>query len=271
MSTKIGLLQTKILLTLKNRPTHGYHLMKELKGDGELTSPGTIYPALNALLKMGLVDFTEKNSSAAKRKIYYLTEMGAAQLAKTEKMFFESIIHNMNEDIVKYSIDWFNKYLDIQEGSNIIYSCADSVELYNVLLGSVGNSGKLYVVPRIDIDGVPKGVNIITENDIDYLSDIDFAIFFDGIAPLVPATVNLENLCTKLHKVLDKNGIFVFSILDANNIVLKTLTSTLMPINIQQTHTKEDIEIIISKYFYFEKIHSDNLITYLCRISHNPA
>lgn len=248
MSTKIGLLQTRILLTLKNRPTHGYHLMKELKGDGELTSPGTIYPALNALLKMGL-----------------------AQLAKTEKMFFESIIHNMNEDIVKYSIDWFNKYLDIQEGSNIIYSCADSVELYNVLLRNVGDSGRLYVVPRIDIDGVPKGVNIITENDIDDLSDIDFAIFFDGIPPLVPATVNLENLCTKLHKVLDKNGIFVFSILDANNIVLKTLTSTLMPINIQQTHTKEDIEIIISKYFYFEKIHNDNLITYLCRIPHNST
>lgn len=269
MSTKIGLLQTKILLILKIRPTHGYHLMKELKGDGELTSPGTIYPALNALLKMGLVDYTEKNSSAAKRKIYRLTEKGAAQLAKTEKMFFESIIHNMNEDIVKYSIDWFNKYLDIQEGSNIIYSCADSVELYNVLLKGVGDSGKLYVVPRIDIDGIPEGVNIITENDIDNLKDIDYAIFFDGIPPLVPAAVNLENLCTKLNKVLDKNGTFVFSILDSNNIVLKTLTSTLMPINIQQAHKKEDIEIIISKYFYFETIYNDNLINYICRIFQN--
>lgn len=133
----------------------------------------------------------------------------------------------------------------------------------------MGNSGKLYIMPRIDIDGIHEGVIIITNNDMDNLRNIDYAIFFDGIPPFVPATINLENLCTKLHKVLDKNGIFIFSILDTNSIVLKTLTSTFMPINIQLSHTKEDIEKIISEYFYFERIYNDNLITYLCRITQN--
>ncbi len=267
MLTKLGWLQIRILFTLKNSPTHGYELMKKLKVTGDSLSPGTIYPALNTLLKMKLIDFTEKKGSAAKRKIYYLTEKGLEQLALSERTFFDSIIHRINEDIARYSVEWYKKYLNIHNGSNIIYSCIDTVEMYKILLGSVGESGKLYVIPRMNIEDIPEGVNIITQDGIDNLENIDYAIIISNISPLIPVVINLEMLCKKLHKVLHKHGIFIFVIVDADNIIIKTLINTFMPVNIQQQYTEENIETTMSKFFCFEKIHNGGFITYLCRNS----
>lgn len=266
MSTKLGWLQTGILLILKKNPTYGYNLMKELRGGEERVSPGTRYPALSKLQAMGLVDFTTKSGSAAKRKIYHLTEKGLTQLAQTEKLFFESISGQIDEDIVNSTIDWLDKYLDIQEGSSIIFSCIDSVEIYDLLRRSVGDTGNIYVIPRIDVYEKCESVKMISEDDIDNLNNIDYAIF-SGISPMVPDTKDLKNLYGKLNNVLSKNGKFIFTILDTKNMVLRAMLNTVMPIKVQQPYTEEYIESILSEYFTFEKIYDQGYVTYMCQHS----
>src|ERR1700751_476753 len=90
-----GVLDLMILHSLRVKPMHGYALAKHIKqASNELlqVEEGSLYPALQRLLKEGLLE-SEEGISAKGRptRIYKLTAAGAGQLEREvtsfEKMF----------------------------------------------------------------------------------------------------------------------------------------------------------------------------------------
>jgi transcriptional regulator len=90
-----GALEIMILQSLRLRPMHGYALVKHIKlvSDNLLeVEEGSLYPALQRLLKAGLLE-SEAGTSAKGRptRIYRVTDAGVRHLEKEvssfEKMF----------------------------------------------------------------------------------------------------------------------------------------------------------------------------------------
>jgi DNA-binding PadR family transcriptional regulator len=78
-----GDLQLIILLLLRDRPRHGYEIIKALEDQScgiYSPSPGMVYPALTYLDEVGFATA----SSDGSKKLYTLTEEGSAHLAENE-------------------------------------------------------------------------------------------------------------------------------------------------------------------------------------------
>jgi transcriptional regulator len=90
-----GALELMILQSLRLRPMHGYALVKHIQqvsGDLLQVEEGSLYPALQRLLREGLLD-SEAGTSAKGRptRIYRVTDAGLRHLEQEvssfEKMF----------------------------------------------------------------------------------------------------------------------------------------------------------------------------------------
>jgi PadR family transcriptional regulator, regulatory protein PadR len=89
-----GALEMMILRTLKIKPLHGYALTQHIKSASDdllQIEEGSLYPALQRLLKQGLVKAHWGTSARNRRvRIYQLTAAGAKHLeqevSKFEKM-----------------------------------------------------------------------------------------------------------------------------------------------------------------------------------------
>jgi PadR family transcriptional regulator, regulatory protein PadR len=93
-----GALEMMILQTLRGQPLHGYALVQQIKrSSNELLKieEGSLYPALQRLLKEGLVNAEWGVSSTNRRvRIYKLTPNGVKHLAREVSRFeqmFEGI------------------------------------------------------------------------------------------------------------------------------------------------------------------------------------
>lgn len=72
----VGALQMQLLWLLSKKPAHGYELMKTLNAIKKTkVTQSTLYPALSALEKKGLVQ-SGKASGARGKKVYSLTGSG---------------------------------------------------------------------------------------------------------------------------------------------------------------------------------------------------
>ena len=73
-----------ILLVLYSAPSHGYAIMQDVErmsGNGVRIGAGTLYTALGALLKKGLIESTPAPQGAdPRRKMYAITEVGQSVL-----------------------------------------------------------------------------------------------------------------------------------------------------------------------------------------------
>ena len=72
---KTGFLKLAILRLVSERPIHGYALIKEIEritSEDWRPSPGSIYPALQSLVKHGLITSTAEG----RRRIYDITPAG---------------------------------------------------------------------------------------------------------------------------------------------------------------------------------------------------
>jgi DNA-binding PadR family transcriptional regulator len=72
---KTGFLKLAILRLVAERPIHGYALIKEIEritSEDWKPSPGSIYPALQSLVKHGLITST----ADGRRRIYDITPAG---------------------------------------------------------------------------------------------------------------------------------------------------------------------------------------------------
>ncbi len=70
---ELGMLQMQILWILNSNATHGYDIMRQMKTlKSTKVTQGTLYPTLQRLLELGLIDKKED-----KRKIiYHITRKG---------------------------------------------------------------------------------------------------------------------------------------------------------------------------------------------------
>ena len=90
-----GALEMMILQTLRRRPSHGYALVQHIKQTSHdllQIEEGSLYPALQRLLKEGLVKAEWGVSSTNRRvRVYRLTAAGAKHLelevSSFERMF----------------------------------------------------------------------------------------------------------------------------------------------------------------------------------------
>lgn len=74
---------THILLALARHDLHGYGIMQEITAisDGEYkVGPGTLYDNLKTLLTAGVVKEFSEDAQGEARRIYHLTDSGAAVL-----------------------------------------------------------------------------------------------------------------------------------------------------------------------------------------------
>jgi PadR family transcriptional regulator, regulatory protein PadR len=94
-----GALEMMILRTLKRQPLHGYALVqhiKQLSNDLLQIEEGSLYPALQRLLKEELVEAEWGWSSTNRRvRIYQLTPAGANHL-KREVSSFEQMFKGIS-------------------------------------------------------------------------------------------------------------------------------------------------------------------------------
>jgi PadR family transcriptional regulator, regulatory protein PadR len=100
-----GALEMMILQTLRRQPSHGYALVQHIKRTSRdllHIEEGSLYPALQRLLKDGLVKAEWGVSSTNRRvRIYRLTATGAKHLELEVSSFarmFEGITHVLARD-----------------------------------------------------------------------------------------------------------------------------------------------------------------------------
>jgi PadR family transcriptional regulator, regulatory protein PadR len=86
-----GALEMMILQSLRRRPSHGYALVQHIKQTSHdllQIQEGSLYPALQRLLKEGLVKAEWGISSTSRRvRIYRLTAAGAKHLQREVSSF----------------------------------------------------------------------------------------------------------------------------------------------------------------------------------------
>lgn len=94
-----GALEMMVLRTLKRQPLHGYALVQHIKRtSNELLQieEGSLYPALQRLLKDGLVKAEWATSSTNRRvRVYKLTPAGAKHLER-EVSRFETMLEGIS-------------------------------------------------------------------------------------------------------------------------------------------------------------------------------
>ncbi|MBI2583833.1 MAG: PadR family transcriptional regulator [Candidatus Aenigmarchaeota archaeon] len=74
---EVGALQMQILWSLSRKSMHGYDLMKALSAiKGTQVTQGTMYPALQRLVQLRLVERHTESTGERKRHTYTLTEKG---------------------------------------------------------------------------------------------------------------------------------------------------------------------------------------------------
>lgn len=82
-----GQLELVVLASLRDRPRHGYAIIKELRerSGGEFdVLEGTLYPALHRLERAGLIKSRWVTAAGRRRRIYELTRKGSKTLAEQE-------------------------------------------------------------------------------------------------------------------------------------------------------------------------------------------
>jgi DNA-binding PadR family transcriptional regulator len=72
-----------VLLSLAERPRHGYSILKDVEqmsSGSVVLSTGTLYGALQRLLRQGWIERFEENESSRDRRAYRLTSRGRRNL-----------------------------------------------------------------------------------------------------------------------------------------------------------------------------------------------
>jgi DNA-binding PadR family transcriptional regulator len=109
-----GYIRVAVLMLLKNKPSHGYEIMKQIKDRtrGIYTpTPGGIYPILRDLEKTGYIKGDWRKLNNRNLKTYRITEQGQIILRKTVLKQAE-IAKNMNNLFQEFAVNVLNIQLD---------------------------------------------------------------------------------------------------------------------------------------------------------------
>jgi len=174
-----GSLQAKIMMLLREEQLCGVDLMKRLK----IKSPGTIYPVLDILKTKGLIDYKVVTNGAARKKVYFLTEIGI------EKM------HNHLTSSVKF--------------------CCDTTSHVNKILKIVQEHVKIKprekVLSTLDHDEIKrflKGADVTYSSDLKVPADTyEVVLCFLGVGCLIGReSSDIANYINQLYRCLKKGG-----------------------------------------------------------------
>ena len=94
---------TLVLAVLKDSPLHGYGIAREIErrsGNALKFKEGTLYPALHALEREGMITGQwQKEGNARERKVYTITPAGLAALERRARIWTEFVtaIHQVIE------------------------------------------------------------------------------------------------------------------------------------------------------------------------------
>ncbi len=87
-----GAFKYLVLYVLRNKPMHGYSIMQEISRlfDGKyVPSPGIVYPTLQLLEDLGLVE----SKTESRRKVYVISEEGKRELEKNTDVVKETLLY----------------------------------------------------------------------------------------------------------------------------------------------------------------------------------
>jgi PadR family transcriptional regulator PadR len=85
---KRGLLDVCVLSAIKNEPSYGYRIIKDIKPYVEV-SESTLYPILRRLEETGLLTVQSTAHNGRLRKYYYITESGRKRIRDFEEEWKE--------------------------------------------------------------------------------------------------------------------------------------------------------------------------------------
>jgi DNA-binding PadR family transcriptional regulator len=105
-----GYIRVAVLILLKNKPAHGYEIMKQIKDRtrGIYTpTPGGVYPILRNLEKTGYIKGEWHKLNNRNLKTYKITEQGQNILRKTVLKQAE-IAKNINTLFQEFTVDVLN-------------------------------------------------------------------------------------------------------------------------------------------------------------------
>ncbi len=123
-----GTLQCLILMTLRERPLHGYGIMSAIEAKrGYAPSPGAVYPTLQLLQDRGLISMTEDGD----KKVYALTEEGT-QYLEAHRAHVERINERLEQPSWNF-IPGIGKRMGALAGTIISnYSCLDENKITRI-------------------------------------------------------------------------------------------------------------------------------------------
>lgn len=85
---KRGLLDVCVLGAIKNEPSYGYRIIKDIRPYVEV-SESTLYPILRRLEETGLLTVQSTAHNGRLRKYYYITELGRKRIRDFEEEWKE--------------------------------------------------------------------------------------------------------------------------------------------------------------------------------------
>jgi PadR family transcriptional regulator, regulatory protein PadR len=92
-----GLIRIHVLVHASHEPIFGLAMMEELAHHGYRIGPGTLYPLLHGLERIGLLKSVLKNVGGHSRRIYKITAAGKKALDKARAKVDE-LHHELHEE-----------------------------------------------------------------------------------------------------------------------------------------------------------------------------
>ena len=87
---KRGLLDVCVLAAIKNQPSYGYQIIKDMKPYVEM-SESTLYPILRRLESAQLLTVQTAEHNGRHRKYYHITQAGSARIKEFESEWEEML------------------------------------------------------------------------------------------------------------------------------------------------------------------------------------
>ncbi|MFW9851298.1 MAG: helix-turn-helix transcriptional regulator, partial [Candidatus Thorarchaeota archaeon] len=212
-----GPLQTKILVSLRDREMTGMELMKNLR----IKSPGTIYPVLEVLRERGLISQREERDGSIRRKISFLTDEGNRHLRR----------HLMA------SAKWY---------------CCDVAEPMNKILSLVGNKidvkSNTKVLSTFEHEGVKAlldGSKVVFSEDLSLpLGEFDLVLSFLGIGCIMgKENEEINAYASQLYRTLKPGGsIIILEIEKTDNIFAEILFREMFGLDVPPGMSGEELK-----------------------------
>lgn len=228
MKNKLGWLQIRLLLILKNEKTYGYQIMKTFESLGERISPGTLYPTLAGLNQEGLISASLETGSGGKRKVYCITEKGEEKLREIYIQLLEPLARSFHKPLMECEAELI-KSLGIKKGQDILYLCLEMKDALEYYSKAVGKWGKVVVVPRflsIDESVLLDNVKIATSLRKIPDSSMDLIIYLHD--SLLPGFGQVKDVLDEFKRILRKGGSMEIITLDTDNILYEVVAGYLL-------------------------------------------